>query len=79
MQAFMKWIEDEINAMRQRKGLCAIGYDEQVRCYEILQAFHEKMGKTPNTDFNLTPASQVNKEYAAGTASPPIGSRVSQC
>jgi len=59
MQAFMRWIEDEINPMRQRNGLCAIGYAEQVRCYEILQAFHEKMGKTPNTDFNLTPTSQV--------------------
>jgi hypothetical protein len=47
MQAFMKWIEDGINPTRQRKGLCAIGYDEQVRCYEILQAFHARMQKTP--------------------------------
>jgi len=59
MQAFMKWIEDEINPIRQHNGLCAIGYDDQVRCYEILQAFHAKMQSTPNTDFNLTPASQV--------------------
>jgi hypothetical protein len=54
MEAFMKWIEDEINPIRRRIGLCAIGYDEQVRCYEILQAFHAKMNGTPNTDFNLT-------------------------
>lgn len=39
MEEFMEWIKDVINPMRQQKGLCAIGYDEQVRCYEIIQAF----------------------------------------
>jgi hypothetical protein len=45
LQNFMDWIEWEINPTRARYGLEQISLDEQVRCYEILKAFHKKMDK----------------------------------
>lgn len=39
----MQWIEDEVNPERKRNGLPVIQYNEQIMCYEILEAFSTKM------------------------------------
>jgi len=43
IEAFMKWIENELNPERKHNGLCPIEKEEQVRCYEILERFQDKM------------------------------------
>jgi hypothetical protein len=43
IKAFMQWIEDEVNPERKRNGLPVIQYNEQIMCYEILEAFSTKM------------------------------------